>query len=293
MILAIAMKKIAPARRLCEMPPSDSNPLDWYDLPLFFARPGKALFHIAVQTEDRPGALVAVADILRSESLNLLHVSMSGIPGGCAVGHLYVEGNTAGIRAALEERLRESEIIRAVRVEEGRDGLLVGKALPLRSRDSGLRVTALTSPYLFSTLDTLREEMGSGGAALVYRQGAQLGREAWARHARVLGGIENVRIHLEYLLEGLALAGFGRVKLLDIDPEKGTARIRLSESVECADHQILNPYSQFFRGYFAGAFSTILGGEMTCVETKCIAMGAGTCEFEIARKEEASGDTES
>ncbi len=290
------MKKIAPARRLCEMPPSDSNPLDWYDLPLFFARPGKALFHIAVQTEDRPGALVAVADILRSESLNLLHVSMSGIPGGCAVGHLYVEGNTAGIRAALEERLRESEIIRAVRVEEGRDGLLVGKALPLRSpqsRDSGLRMIALPSPYLFSTLDTLREEMGSGGAALVYRQGAQLGRNLWARHAEGLGGIEKVRIHLEYLLEGLALVGFGRVKLLDIDPKKGTARVRLSESIECVDHQLRYPYSQFFRGYFAGVFSTILGGEMTCVETKCIAMGAGTCEFEIARKEEASGDTES
>ncbi len=267
--------------------PSDTNPLNWYDVPLFFARPGKALYYVAVQTQDRPGALATVIGVLQRESFNLIHVSMSEIGDGYAVGHLYGEGNAPGISTALEERLRASGIVRNVRVEEGRDGLLIGRALPLRLRDPRLRATAITSQYLISTLDTLREEMGSGGATLVYRQGLDLGRNAWTRHAALLGGMENVRKHFGYLLEGLALTGYGRPTLLDIDPKEGTAHVRFSESIECMGRELSNPYSQFFRGYFAGTFSAVFDVEMSCVETKCSAVGAEACEFEITRKEAA------
>ena len=272
------------------MTAADGDPLDWYDLPIYFHRPGKELYRFAVKVHDRPGAVTAVTNMVKTESINVLHLSGSALPSrGYGIIHMYAEGPKLSADR-LVEKLRAINLVQEVRIEEGRDGLLVGTALPLRSHESGERVLSLTATYFFNTLNAIRERMGTGGAVVIYEQGRVFGKTAFTRYLRELG-VEWARDHLDYTLRVWTAVGWGHVKAVAADFKAGVVRLRLLDGLECAGRQAHAPYSQFFRGYLAGAGSVLFETEVDCTETKCVAMGETACEFEIARKEAGSEGT--
>lgn len=133
-------------------------------------------------------------------------------------------------------------------------------------------------------LEAIRQAMGSGGGFLVHRQGMAFGQAAWKRYLGRIGTVRT-RARLEYAFRVWTTVGWGRMRVLKLAIAAGTASLRLREGAECEGRQSAFPYSQFLRGYLAGAFSVIFGSEATCTETKCVAKGDDACEFEIARVE--------
>ncbi len=261
---------------------SEGDPFAWYEVPIYFHRPGKELYRFSIRLVDRPGAVTAVTNVVRSESINVLHLSGSAVSSrGYGILHMFAEGPKLSADH-LTEKLRAIDVVQEVRVESGEDGLLVGTALPVRSIESGERVLSLTSTYFFNMLDAIRDRMGTGGSVLIYEQGSNLGRAAFAGYFGKVG-VEWGRQHLEYAFRVWAAVGWGRVRSATIDPSGRSMRLRLEDGLECAGRQAYAPYSQFYRGYLAGAGTVILGGEVTCTERKCLAMGDPACEFEIVR----------
>src|ERR1022692_2540461 len=80
-----------------------------------------------------------------------------------------------------------------------------------------------------------------------------------------------------YSATGIGIAEFVEMNLDDLH-----FVVRITDSIECQGKDSDEHISQWIRGHLMGAASGLLGVQMECIETKCIATGDPYCEFELS-----------
>jgi len=80
----------------------------------------------------------------------------------------------------------------------------------------------------------------------------------------------------------LALAGWGKTEVLNVDREKKEVSLLVKHSVIAEEYgKSDHPVDHFIRGSFAGGATILFGEECDTIELKCLAMGDSECEFKV------------
>src|SRR5487761_1045144 len=155
-------------------------------VPIYFYRPGRRLFHASMALMDEPGALARILNTLPHPAINLVHTSSDGGHEGRAIVHLYAEVDPDFPLESVGTLLREIPGVTDARVEGGIDGFLIDTSYPLRIA-GGPKAMVLDRQQVTHMVDQVREQLGSGGAVLLYNEGLSLGRASGQALKKVVG----------------------------------------------------------------------------------------------------------
>jgi len=85
--------------------------------------------------------------------------------------------------------------------------------------------------------------------------------------------------------------GLGKVKIRQIDFDKASASVAISNCFEAMENgQSEEPNCMFTSGFLAGLFAEVLDKTVQARETKCISEGQPECEFEISLADSEDGE---
>src|SRR5213592_3973479 len=85
--------------------------------------------------------------------------------------------------------------------------------------------------------------------------------------------------------------GLGKVKIRQIDFDKASASVAISNCFEAMENgQSEEPNCMFTSGFLAGLFAEVLDKTVQARETKCISQGQAECEFEISLADSEDGE---
>ena len=85
--------------------------------------------------------------------------------------------------------------------------------------------------------------------------------------------------------------GLGKVKIRQIDFDKASASVAISNCFEAMENgQSEEPNCMFTSGFLAGLFAEVLDKTVQARETKCISQGQPECEFEISLADSEDGE---
>ncbi len=84
------------------------------------------------------------------------------------------------------------------------------------------------------------------------------------------------------MIDASALTGWGRTEILAFDPDRGRFSVaRRNSPIALAYGPAPKPVCHFLAGWMAGIGGLLVGKELLCTETACIAQGRDRCEFEL------------
>ena len=167
---------------------------------------------------------------------------------------------------------------------------------PSEASKSGSRsITLDASGAIYSLKRSLRENIGTLEKEFTYRAGFDEATRFFGTIAQEIP-TDNPRKAIEKMLDLLSGRGFGRLVIVDYDPEKPMVHVSSGDTIESwaflanSDAQV-NPVCSYTCGALAAtcriAFSMEGAGEhdMACVELDCSAQGKHECRFAIAPHE--------
>jgi predicted hydrocarbon binding protein len=242
--------------------------------------PGKQLFQVIARIPDKPGSLATLLNQL-SAKLNLIGINTYALPDDTAM----VVGFASSISGKenadkMKEEIMKSKAVMHAEVREGSNGLLVD-TFHTGSLVEGQNHLLLRRDSLSRVFEEIVKIFGSGGDALLYKEGQEMGREDTKGFMRIFG-TERIAENSTYLTSILTAEGFG---VFEIGPGKGDAlyNMKVSECFECAENRGFRRGCNFLRGYLQAAGASALGLELEVKETKCMLRGDEHCEFVISQ----------
>lgn len=123
--------------------------------------------------------------------------------------------------------------------------------------------------------------LGAGALAVLREAGRKAGAGTYAIIAKQQPSTNQELLFL--LIEGDALAGWGRYRFEHLDHERKEATIVVENSfVADAIGSYPQPVCTFLAGYFEGFFSALWQCSVTCEEEVCKATGAPHCRFRLS-----------
>ena len=184
----------------------------------------------------------------------------------------------------IAEEIRKIESIKEVTlIEQQAEGFIADTTSPIITA-SGMRVIILREILWSILVNKIREKFGSGGEALLYYIGLDMGVKAAETHkkmAEVLGLREPDEITRILGASIFTSTGWGSMQIEEFTLNPHHAVVTVCNNFECeiapASKQ---PYGQLTRGLIAGYLSHLLGLEMEVNETECVARGDPHCRFE-------------
>lgn len=248
------------------------------DVNVYLYHPSSKLFHVVVELKNVPGALRDFLGVLQDLNLNVLG-SFSSVDSTARAGVWsgFVE-DSYHTAPELKERISASQFVLDSIVAESKEGFLVdGVHFPL-TFNTGDKAVMMTASYLSRMLAATRKRFGTGGESMVYEEGHGYGRDVWAYYVARLGA-GFVRSNLQEVLKLYQAVGWFKLEGVDRNDRDRTVIIRTSGNFECEGAKSSDPYSNFVRGHLCGGFTAIMGEEMACEETECVAAGGQRCEF--------------
>lgn len=243
-----------------------------------------------VELRDVPGALADLSLLLGKSKINIL--------GGfiCAAKTqgekddnvsyrqmgLFVETEDREMTASnLESMVKSCPFTYRVKVKGSNDGLIVDSlSFPLRL-SQGQRAILMRKDVIAASMREVRQVFSSGGDVILYKQGYAAGKSDAEELIRIFGQ-DNLLEKLEELVNLYSSLGWGRARIVGVDFESLSAKIRVDQSFECLSQRSSKPFSQFLRGHLAGLTSGVLSTEMKCEETSCVSLGNSYCEFVLS-----------
>ncbi len=122
----------------------------------------------------------------------------------------------------------------------------------------------------------LKDLMGEKGAVVLFQNaGRELGRELGEKLKD-----EDLERYLSNVQSFVKDSKIGLLVVEEIDQRK--AVLRLDECITCAGMPNIGArICHFETGFVAGIFETFMEKKVRAVETKCNAMGEGTCEVTV------------
>lgn len=257
------------------------------DVNVYQYHPSAKLFHMVVELKNVPGALESVLRVLREMNLNVLGsfssvdvAARSGVWSGFIEDSLHTE-------TELREKISSSQYVLDVLVSQSKEGFLVDSLHFPLAWNTGDRAVMMRAKYLILMFDRIREELGTGGETLVYQEGLAYGTETWKNFGSRIGPAF-VSSNLHDVLMIYQAVGWFKLEGVDVSERDWTIRIITSGSFECDGRRSARPYSQFVRGHLTGGLTALLGKELECEETKCMAAGDQFCEFTLTPKSRPS-----
>lgn len=246
--------------------------------PLAYS-PGKKLFHIVAKMSDAPGSYSVILNLLGSR-VNLIGTTTYTLSDGTAIFSGFSESlSDKETPASLKKTIMSSKAAIDAEVHEGRDGLLVD-SFHVGLDVGGDPFMLIRRDGLSHMLDHVVKILGTGGEALLFEEGMDLGkRNAEKMHALI--GKKRAADESEYLSSFLTAQGWGRIV-----PSKGGFRslstVQIEDCFECTGEINSRKGCNFMRGYFTGTVMETYGVKASVKETKCMMKGSKCCEFVIS-----------
>jgi len=242
----------------------------------FHYAPGKQLFQVIARISDKPGSLALLLNNL-SAKLNLIGITTYALPDDTAMVVGFAASNSGKEKAdALQDEILKSKAVIHAEVREGNDGLLVD-TFHTGAVVGDQNYLLLRRDSLSRVFEEVVRIFGSGGDALLYKEGQEMGQED-AKTFINLFGSEHIAEQAAYLTSILTAEGFG-VFEPDSSRKDALYGIRVSECFECAENKGIRKACNFLRGYLQAAGVVALGVELEAKETRCILRGDDECEF--------------
>ena len=255
------------------------------DLARGIYAPGRAIFGFTIRVINKTGVLWRISKVFSDFNVNILGAIIPTLTPEVSETSLFFitdfTGSSISPNDVISELRRLEFVLDAgIAVGEIEGGVFDVSHFPLTVHD--VRCIILTEPALKGMVETLRREMGLGGAAFLFHIGSFVGVEVAKYYIGKYGIRDLVKIFT--LMKYLIVAwGWGVVVNVSI----GDARILLSVKGlwECSLYSGLEgSQSHFFRGFLSGFSSAILNTPTSVSETKCVAKGDEFCEFIIEKK---------
>ncbi|MEM1937622.1 MAG: V4R domain-containing protein [Candidatus Caldarchaeum sp.] len=244
----------------------------------------REVFLFSVKLADVPGALQQVFSVMASYGVNV--VSIYSVDTSYLGEREQVEVNIivdlTGKPYSAEQLAKSISLLNVVK-----DVSYYGKQLPdmlfdehhFPMRMMGERAIIYRESGYREMILGLKRQLGTGGDALLYHIGLNIGKGIWNKLKQITGGdIDLLVKHVKYRVM------MNRTSMVrEIILEAGRVVVRLEDNYECAlVKNYGKPFSNLHRGMFAGIFSELVGSDNS-KETKCIAAGDPYCEFVIGR----------
>ncbi len=134
-------------------------------------------------------------------------------------------------------------------------------------------------------LNVLKDLWGSAGKFISYSIGVEVGREHYQWLQKLVGEKLEGRACLEAALcTGAELGWWERASLEAFNNSQGVLAVKLYGCVECKYAEKTGPNADFFRGFFGGLASELMGGEFEAEESSCIVKGDLYCLIRAWRR---------
>jgi predicted hydrocarbon binding protein len=151
----------------------------------------------------------------------------------------------------------------------------------------GLRAILITEDALRGVLIDVRKSLGTGGEAMLYHFGVELGRE-WARYVlrEAEGiGVKPLEEKANIACDIFTSLGYGKIEISEFTVDPPHITFKIDRNIECSLAKTARaPFSHFIRGTLAGFATELFKREMFAEEVRCIAQGDSLCKFDIKPK---------
>ena len=242
-------------------------------------RPGKTMIAGVVELRNEIGASAEAVSAVALCGVDLLASETYLLPGeGRALWSFFGVAGPSTSLTVLEESLKASRGVVNCQLRKSEGGLLSDRlSFPIRILGDQ-RGIVLPVNVLRPMLARLRQVLGTGGDALLYGGGIEVGEQSGKEHMNGPFGPLARKFDPEVLGIYSAL-GWGTLQVVEAAPNLSRVVVSVGESFESVEMKASSPNCHFTRGVMAGYFGVIMGRQVTSTETKCIAMGAPACEF--------------
>ena len=246
---------------------------------------GRRLYGLIVEAISRPGVLAAVTDKIAKRGLDITYCSTRTVKAAeRGLILLFIDFTDSIEPTTLARELRELEPIVDVRLIKPKFEGFISDDVSFPLLLDSLRAIILDETALRGLLVSFREHLGTGGEAMLYHLGMEVGamRAAHLFEKAESIGVLDLRGKCQIILNVLTSLGYGIFEPVKLDREPPKAILRIHRSIECElGRGARRPYSQFIRGMLAGFATHCFNRPMIAVETRCIAMDDPYCEFEV------------
>ncbi|MDG6909432.1 MAG: hypothetical protein JRN08_03595 [Nitrososphaerota archaeon] len=243
----------------------------------FYYSPGKKLYHVVVKLSDSPGSYSSILDLL-STRVNLIGTSTYSLSDGAAIFSGFAEAlSPKETREGIERLIRGSKAAIEVKVNEGKEGVLID-TLHTGFTVEGEDFVLMRREGLGEMFDRVTKILGSGGDALLYEQGAAMGRSAVETLTGRLGA-RVVESNLSAVYRVMSAQGLGEIRG-EMGPKDGSFLMTVRDCFECSEGAPRGGCN-FMRGYFVGAAEGIFRRKYAAQEVKCVLKGYSHCEFTL------------
>ena len=252
------------------------------DVMIFRYDPKKKYFIVSLHLENKPGALGNLANLLGIRGINILEGFFGGMTySQKANASFFIESTNQQIDEGwIKDFLASSVYVSDVEVRAPVEGFLSDSLNFPLTWNNGDRAILMRVEGLRVMLDAVKSSYADTGEAEIYRMGFSYGRAAWENMMGILR--PKTKEGLAEMLRIYTATGWGRIELLDLDPKRLHARVKLQDGFESEGLATGKPECFFIGGHLAGALSGYFGADVRVHETKCISRGDSHCEFEVS-----------
>jgi len=159
--------------------------------------------------------------------------------------------------------------------------LLFARELSLeRGKISLLGHTVIMAPV--SSFIEIRKYLSKFGATALLYEACKHSGITYMKTLIKKFGMKSSRELIEWGMNTISLAGWGNVELLSFNEDKKFSILILRGSEFARNYgPSKEPVDDVFRGYCAATATVVFKTDMDVVETKCLSMGKGVCEFTV------------
>ena len=252
------------------------------DVIVYSFDPKKKHFLVSLHLENKPGALGNLANLLAIRGINILEGFFGGMSyGPKATVSFFLESTNQQVDEGwVKDFLASSVYVSDVEVKTSVEGFLTDSLNFPITWNNGDRAVLMRVEGLRVMLDSVKASEPGVGEEAIYLQGFSYGRAAWGNLMAV--HTPKTREGLAEMLKIYVATGWGKIELLEVDPARNLARIRMDEAFESVGLNTGKPECYFIAGHLAGALSGYFKTEVKAVETKCRSQGDTHCEFRIS-----------
>ncbi len=253
------------------------------ELPIAVYAPGRRLVEFSIETDLKPKTLDDVVDIFDAYNANLvMGLIMGNLQEDRRIIEAFVDHTDVSIPVKeLAEILKKIPGIFMVEYREGLKTDLATCRLHYPPKVLGEEAVVFRLSVLKSWFNRIWDVFGSGAANIFFEAGMEAGGNA-ARSFMEKFGLENEGL-VRFMADICSSLGWGKITILEFNPEKHEAKIRVENLFECSlAGRTGKPQSFFFKGYLLGAAMAFFNTDtLTIEEVKCIALGDSCCEFHL------------
>jgi predicted hydrocarbon binding protein len=256
-----------------------------FEVGRVFLIPGRRLGGFRIVAGREHGVMRKALDVCSKYNAYLISLHFTLNPKGEKVFTLIYDltESTAPIKEIAEEIEKIESISEVTLIEQQAEGFIADTASPIITA-GGVRGIILRTHIWAILVNKIREKFGSGGEAILYYIGVDMGSEAAVEHkkmAEALGLREPDKITSILGASIFTSIGWGSMQIERFTLNPPYALITVYNNFECEIGPASEkPYSQLTRGLVAGYLSQLLGSEMQVNEIECLAKGDPCCRFE-------------